>query len=235
MSDTIKEDSDMTQKPKAGSGDVAHTLVRAGLSTVPIVGGPAAELFSAVIVPPLSKRRDEWIQSIAERLLRLEKKVEGFRLEDLSANDMFVTTVMHATQVAIRNHQEEKLEALRNAVLNAALPNPPEEDLQLMFLAFVDMLTPWHLRLLGFLENPVAWAQEKGIGFRPTSAEGWTELDVFLEDAFPGLGSKRDFYKQLIRDLSSRGLLDMDPELVIVTGKEMWGACVTNMGKEFLK
>jgi hypothetical protein len=51
---------------------------------------------------------------------------------------------MHASQAALRNSQKEKLTALRNAVLNAALPNPPEESIQQMFVNFIDSLTVWH-------------------------------------------------------------------------------------------
>ena len=131
-------DSDIRRsKPKAGAGDVAHTVVKAGLSAIPFIGGPAAEIFSAIIVPPLSKRRNEWIESIAKGLKTLEEKIDNFNIEALSQNEMFITTVMHASQAAIRNHQKEKLEALRNAVLNAALPNAPEEDIQLMFLNYI--------------------------------------------------------------------------------------------------
>jgi len=52
--------------PKPMSGDALHTFVKAGLSAIPIVGGPAAELFAYVVVPPLTKRRDEWLQLIAD-------------------------------------------------------------------------------------------------------------------------------------------------------------------------
>jgi hypothetical protein len=48
--------------------------------------------------------------------------------ERLATNEAFVTVTMQASQGAIRNHQQAKLEALRNAVLNSALPNPPQED-----------------------------------------------------------------------------------------------------------
>src|SRR4030042_1026429 len=129
-------------KLKKTSGDITHAVAKAGISGIPIIGGPAAEIFSLIIVPPLSKRRDRWIESIAEDLKKLEEKVSGFKIEELSENDAFITAVTHSSQVAIRNHHDEKFEALRNAVLNAALPNAPEEDLQLMFLEFVDTLTP---------------------------------------------------------------------------------------------
>ncbi len=181
------------QKPKATSSDTVHTVVKAGLSAIPIAGGPAAELFSTIIVPPLSKRRDEWIESIVKGLQALEEKVDSFKIEDLSQNAMFITTVMHASQAAIRNHQREKLEALRNAVLNAALANAPEEDVQLMFLDLVDTLTPWHLRILQFYG---------GIRIAPRN-----KLTEVLEKTFPTLKGKRDFYEQIVKDLSVRGLM----------------------------
>lgn len=150
-------------------GDLAYTIVKAGISAVPIVGGPATELFSAIITPPLSRRRDAWIESIAEGLERLVQKVDGFRIEDLAENKSFITIVMHASQIAIRNHQGEKLEALRNAILNSALVNPIEDDLQLIFLKFIDDLTPWHFRILEFLNLQIV----------PTKRLGRTLLNNF--------------------------------------------------------
>jgi hypothetical protein len=49
MDTTRKED-------KLSAGDWTYTLVKAGMSAVPIVGGPVAELFAALIAPPLTKR-----------------------------------------------------------------------------------------------------------------------------------------------------------------------------------
>lgn len=116
----------MKEKPKPDKKDVAHKAAKIVLSGIPWLGGPVAELFNTVIIPPLEKRRNKWIESIAEGLKELEEKVDDFKIENLKDNEMFITTVMHAKQVAIRNHQKEKLAALRNAVLNAGLPNPPE-------------------------------------------------------------------------------------------------------------
>lgn len=47
----------MTEKkqikaPKSGAGDAAHAVVRAALSAIPTAGGPAAELFTALVPPP---------------------------------------------------------------------------------------------------------------------------------------------------------------------------------------
>lgn len=83
-----------------------------------------------------------WLEKLAEIVTELQQQVDGLTPETLAANDVFVTVAMQASQVAIRNHQNEKIKALRNAVLNVGLPNPPEEDEQLIFVRLVDQLTP---------------------------------------------------------------------------------------------
>ena len=47
-------------------------------------------------------------------------------------DDEFVSAIQHATQIAVRTHQAEKLEALRNAVLNVAAGTAPGDDLQMI-------------------------------------------------------------------------------------------------------
>ncbi|MBI4128641.1 MAG: hypothetical protein HY460_01200, partial [Parcubacteria group bacterium] len=77
---------------KKTAGDAAHAIVRAGISAVPIIGGPAVELFQNIVIPPLEKRRDEWMKDIGERLLRLEKE-RGVSLEDLKESPEFIDAV----------------------------------------------------------------------------------------------------------------------------------------------
>jgi hypothetical protein len=223
--------SNIRGKPKAKAGDVAHTLTKAGLSAIPVVGGPAAELFSAIIVPPLAKRRDEWIESVVEGLKALEERVNGFEIEALSQNETFITTVMHASQAAIRNHQKEKREALRNAVLNSASSNDLEEDLQLMFLNFADTLTPLHLRILKFLNDPHEWCQRNEIAC-PDLTMG--SISSILELALPELEGRRELYDQVVKDLFSRGLIGTDSLHSIMSSAGIFAPRTTDMGKRFI-
>lgn len=225
------DDTTIRNELKPTGGDVAHTIAKAGLSLIPVVGGAASEILSAIIVPPLSKRRDKWLVSIAEGLKRLENEVKGFKIEELSKNDAFITTVAHATQSAIRNHQTEKLEALRNAVLNAALPNSIEEDTQLMFLHFVDEFTPWHLRLLKYFDNPLAYGQEHGITYLNWHMGG---ASTVLEHTFPELSGRREFYDQLAKDLFSRGLVQSSELHTTVSEQGMFASYTTAIGKQFI-
>jgi len=156
-----------------------------------------------VIAPPLTKRCDEWMNSIAEGLKELEEKVEGFKIEELSKNEIFITTIMQASQAAVRNHQKEKLEALRNAVLNAALPNAPEEDLQMIFLGSIDSLTTWHVRILKLFDNPIEWFKQSGKKFPEVLFGG---LENVLISAYPELRGQSGFFDQIFKDLYERGL-----------------------------
>lgn len=193
--------------PKSTEKDSLHTLARAGVSALPTIGGPAAELFNLVIIPPLNRRREEWMESVASGLIELEKTVDSFSIESLAKNPMFLTIVSHATYVAIRNHEDEKLFALKNAVINTALKTSPDEDILLMFLDFVDSLTPWHLKTLKFLHDPTVILNELGKGKPPYSS---ASLLTIIQYAYPELKGRDDFLHQICRDLYNRGLIVTD-------------------------
>jgi len=222
----------MKEKPKMSKGDIAHKIVKAGLTMVPLAGSPAAELFNSIITPPLAKRRDEWIESIIMDLKKLEEKIEDFDIENLSKNEMFITAVMHASRSAIRNHQKEKLEALRNAVLNSTSRNAPDEDLQLMFLNWVDELTPWHLRILKFFENPKKWFEKNNMNL-PNLEFG--APSHALTKAYTELNNQRNFYDQIVSDLHSRGLLNIESLHTTMTRQGVFASRTSDMGNQFIQ
>lgn len=209
--------------PKQSVGDVVHSTVKAGLSVIPIAGGPLAELFSAIITPPLVKRRDAWIESLAQNFKALEEKVEGLTLESLQQNEELITAVMHALQVAMRNHQKEKLDALRNAVLNVASARAPDEDLQMMFMSFIDTMTPWHLRVIRFFQNPPASYEE----------DKNAEKRIIIERFFPEASGRPEFLTQVFNDLLARGLLES--EWQSVPPPDFFPPCgLSTLGNQFL-
>jgi hypothetical protein len=137
------------------------------------------------------------------------------------------------TVVAASGTRSEKLEALRNAVLNPAASPLVDEDVQHVFLNFVDELTPWHLRVLKFLDNPEEWLKLSAIPV-PQKALG-TALSVLFA-AFPELEKRKAFARQLSRDLSGRGLASDWESMNIVTGRSgMFASQTTSLGKQFLE
>lgn len=230
---TSEQPQDIKKDLALSTGDYAHAGIRAGLSTAPFLGGPLAEFFSIVIAPPLEQRRDAWMVEIYSRLKQLEEKVEGFRIENLAQNEVFVSTLFSATQVAMRTHQAEKLAALRNAVINSAIRPSFDENLQLMFLNLVDRYTRWHLIILHFLDDPREYGKRNSISYPSWSMGGTASV---LEFAIPELKGRRKFYDQIVKELYSDGLLNSDTFLhTTMTDQGMFASRTTEMGKQFLE
>lgn len=92
----------------------------------------------------------------------MEDRVTGFRFDDLGQNERFVSATLQATQAALRSHQKEKLEALRNAVLNVAVGRNFSDEQQGVFLSLLDTLQPIHLNLLRFFADPPGYCRFLG-------------------------------------------------------------------------
>lgn len=214
--------------PEPSTGDTAHLVVSGVMSLIP--GLP--ELFQYFITPPLEKRRAKWMEDIGQALRDLEKN-QGAKLEELQSNDTVIDTVLHATQIALRSSQEEKREALRNAVINAALPNPPDESIQLMFLNLVDTFTVWHLRLLRLFQNPRGWFAENNKQL-PSFAIS-SSLAQLLTAAYPELGDQRPFYDLVINELSAKGLFSSSGTHAMMSATGAFAKRTTNLGDRFLQ
>lgn len=213
-------------------GDVAHTLVKAAISAVPVVGSPAAELFALVISPPLQKRQEKWMDAIAEGLKEMERRTAGFTVESLKDNPQFISTVLNASQAAMRSHQGEKLDALKNAVLNVAVGSGLEADTETIFLALIDRYTPWHLRILRLLQNPLQLGAEKGM--KPDNYYAGSRSQL-LEEYFTELRGERQFYDVIISDLGSQGMLGIRDVHGNLTGHGMFQKVTTDWGDRFVK
>jgi hypothetical protein len=209
-------------RPASSKGDAAHALTKAGLSMIPFVGGPAVELFQLLVQPPLEKRRAEWMQEVGEKLEELE--AQGLDLETLQQNEQFISTVMQATQAALRTHVASKREALRNAVLNVAVGQAPDETVQHLLLEFVDTLTEMHLRILQVFHDA-----------SPPPGMSMGGLADVLEHHIPSLRGRRDIYDQLWKDLHLRGLVSIAQLHMTMSESGLTGQKTTGLGESLLK
>jgi len=224
--------SKFSETPKSSAGDHVHTITRAGLGSLPVVGSAAAELFNAVIVPPLEKRRDEWCESIGERLKQLESD-DRISIDDLESNDNFINAVLQASQAALKTHQLEKLNALRNAVLNTALPNPPDETLQQIFIQLVDELSVWHLRFLDLFRDPNGWFERNNK--KPPEFSISSSLSRLLAGAYPELAADKALTDLIATDLGSRKLFSGGGMNAMMSAQGAWAKRTTEMGDQFLQ
>ncbi|MYH61809.1 MAG: hypothetical protein F4148_08600 [Caldilineaceae bacterium SB0675_bin_29] len=216
--------------PGRSAGDAAHTLLKAVAASTPLIGGLAAELFGTLIQPPLERRRDEWMQSVALALARLSQ--DGVNLDSLKENEEFIDTVLQATHIALRSHQEEKHKALRNAILNTAIDAAPTDMRRQMFLRYIDEFTPEHLSILTLFDNPTGWFASEEFPFPGMSMGG---LSHVLEKAFPTLKNEREIYDQMWKDLYQRGLVNTDGLHTTMSGNGLRASRTSELGKAFLR
>ena len=200
---------------EANRHDVAQALIRAGVSLVP-GGGAINELLNLVIVPAAAERQQRWLEALDHDLSRFRERVEGFAFETLQQREDFTSSFFRAWRIAATTHREEKLEALRNAVLNVAIGKVPDDDTQALFFSLIDAYTPWHLRILAFLNDPEQWtrAHERG-AFRelPRKARSIGDMSFTqcAEGVFPELHGHTNLCQRVERDLDWDGLVHRAP------------------------
>ncbi len=146
------------EPPRQGRTTAAIlTLAEAAISAVPIVGGPVAALLTAGVGEVVNRRLTEWFADVAEAVEQLAARVDDVQPEHLAQNEAFTDAVMTAARTVEKTSEQEKLDALRNAVLNSVMPGAPDADVRASFFAMVDDLTPSHLRLLALFDDPSGW------------------------------------------------------------------------------
>jgi len=139
--------------PERTAFDYALAIAKVGTIAFPFFG-PGVTLVDLLTAPLRTKRLSDWQEELRLRLNDLSQRVGGLTPEALAKDDAFVSAWFQATQAALRTHQKEKLDALRNAVLNAALGKDAQTNRQAQFLSLVDRFTAAHLTLLRFFRDP---------------------------------------------------------------------------------
>ena len=183
--------------PKLDAGDAIHAVARAGLGAIPYAGAAARELLNLIVTPSLEKRRNQWMEEVGKGLGTLEEKM-GVVLESLQENDVFINTAIEATRIAIKTINREKREALKSAILNSALPNPPDESLQQLFLSLIDTMSVWHLKVLEYYKNQITYME--------TPQHDLQDARDCLRREFSELREK-GFFDFIWKDLSSKTLI----------------------------
>ena len=216
--------------PEPTDADKALGGTRAALAMIPIAGGPINELLSLVVAPAVQNRRDQWFKELADGLEALEAKVEGFTIETLVDNEVFVSAVLQATRIAGSTHDQQKRRYLRDAVLKVALGKGPKEEYQQLFLNAVEEFTTAHIRVLKVLWRGVQDLIEQDIWDPVMKRFNITNYKQAIEALLPELKGEEDLIRFIMRDLVNRGLSRVaDPEDAFPENPG-----VTSLGGQFL-
>ena len=230
MESKVVVDKNLIDPVDEPDAERAHRAVKTALSAIPGLGGPAVELFTGLIVSPMERRKKAWMIQVSDTIQELyDKKI--LTEKDLHENEIFLTSLVTASGIAIKNHQAEKLEALRNAVINSALPGAPDETVQRLFLNFVDTCTLWHLALLRLFRDPRHWAKEKNHQFPNLTAGGLTDI---IESAYPEMRGREDICKIVWQELYRYNFVSSDSLSGMMSSSGLLAKRTTELGDQFL-
>ncbi len=182
--------------PKGSSKDKVYSVFKGALGVIPSVGGVASETFGLILSPPITRRREKWMEAVVEKLNNLEKSLNSFKIENLKDDDEFVTFLIEVSQIAFKTHQDEKLTYLRNTISNY-FSTQLEFDKKHSFLRVIDELTPTHLKILKYIA-----ANEEYI---IAEIEGFEKLLEHYEKNHPTVD--KYYFRKCVRDLENASLI----------------------------
>jgi len=188
---------------------------------VPIVGGAAVELVSAVFGPPLKRRQQKWFEKLADVVRTLQER-------DIAVDEPeFVSAVAAASRIALGTHLEEKLTMLKAAIFHAAMPDRPADIMTMRFLRFVEELDPEHFVLLVFMRDPKGHFASNAIA-EPNIAMGG------LGSIYQQSGIAIENLDLVRRDVTDRGLADGGSWNTMMTANGAWAPRTTDLGNQLL-
>lgn len=205
--------------------DLIEVLARAGLSAVPIAGGAAVELFQYATNQGRAARMQRWIEEVTGALNR-----HGVAIDSLADRDGFLDAIGPATRAAVETSSPEKIEALRNAVLNATIASDLATDRHAILMDILVGLTPTHVKLLKLFDDPVGWFASADIE-PPRLMMGGQHAVV--ERAYPDLADDETLLNRVVNDLEQQGLSSIALR-TIMSGDGVLSQRTRPLGKELL-
>jgi hypothetical protein len=221
------------QPPKKSTArEIVEKAAEATVSAVPLVGGPIAVVLATAMGAAYNRRMQAWFDDLARAVTELQETVVGWPpVDELAENDVFLDAVAQAAQAARATHQEEKLQALRNGVLNSLGSDAPEVDEQARFFRLLDQFTPAHLRLLAFLDDPMAVFDAAGIE-RPRATMGSRSLLVERHPDF--VGRRAGWIDLISSDLTAASLTTHGGLHTMQSDDSLWLSATSPLGSRFL-
>jgi hypothetical protein len=215
------DENELQPYPEKDVSDYMRSPIDAAASRVIPFGD---KILASVLGNSLSKRRDEWLKTLAEKVQELLRK-KNLTVEDLQNNDKFIDAVFQATQIALRTSQKEKIEALKNAIVNVAIDDYWDDSLVPMYLNLIDQLTPIQINMLSFFDvNSWEELDEKTNGHRNSmGTSNYNAVEFFV--TYHNLNTVTEKANLFWKNLESFGLVSSSSS----------GPWATDVGKDFLR
>jgi hypothetical protein len=185
----------VTEPPLEPKIEAAAAVLKGAISAVPFVGGLIAEVGN-LYLNPLEKRKQQWMAEVGQAIDDIRRQ-HSLLPESLQSDERFISFLYQATILALKNHQRQKITALRNAIVSVAKPDQVSEDIAFQFLRYIDELSTTHFSMLACLDKHAGqFARMK------TLERAYREFQSYL-----GATIERAPFRSFLHDLDARFLI----------------------------
>ncbi|MET9310751.1 hypothetical protein ABZX12_02890 [Kribbella sp. NPDC003505] len=154
------------------------------------------------------------------------------RHNNLADDEVFLDAFIVAARIAQTTHQQEKLDALRNGLVNSISPDAPDVDEQARFFRLVDQFSPSHIVMLRLLDRPTELFQQHIGHFEEVGHVSLAELVNVVE---PQFADRYDWRDLLVADLAdARVALGFSSLGDIQSADGRFQRMTTSLGQRFL-
>lgn len=137
--------------PEENGADYIHRFVKSVLGGIPYGGTALGELFTVVIPPSIERRRNRWMQEVSWILNDLMKNKPKL-LTDLKNDEEFISLLLNISQKALKEHREERIKLLGNALRNSFSINH-DYFLKEKLINYIDEIDPNQVIILSFISK----------------------------------------------------------------------------------
>jgi len=220
---------DATPPEKNNFEETLGVIIKGASSPIPGLND-ILSLFS-----PIKERNERWMHSVAGAIKELQNK-SNIEIEELANNEAFCSILLQATEIAIKNHQAEKIQYLSNALVSFGEAVSPDVDRSFKYMSLIDEMTVSHVKILQVLDKHLDQLK------RYKSLESIYEEIIRLEGE---IFSRSDF-RIFLGDLQSKrlvvlGSVDDYPEyqsgndMMLLESSIEKPLTVTKFGRDFLE
>jgi hypothetical protein len=175
------------------------------------------------------RRLEDFARQTAEDLRAHAEDVDAEYLR----TDGFAFMFEKCFRGAAENPQREKLEAFRGILVNSAVRQDLSEDEKEYFLNMTSTLTALHIRILKFMDEPVAYLEAAGI----PQSHIHGSFSQFFPVAIPGI--ELAVIRSAFGDLYRFGLTNTDGSIFSTMtsgqGLDLLGHRISKFGMRFIR
>lgn len=221
---SIKPSLDHTPKQ-----DHITNVIKAGLSAIPVIGGPLSSLIGDYIP---KKKEERLLNFVRELTTKLEEYAQSINAEYVKT-DEFAYLFEECMKGVLSNYQEQKVVCFKGIIVNSLRHDLKKEQKE-YYLHLVNSLTDLHLRILAITNDPDSYFDAYELD--KNSVQGAAIGGVF-KAGLPGIDL--EMIKSAYGDIYQMGLFNTDKNIfgtmTASRGFDIVKGRLTSLGRSFIE